>query len=115
MSEEQKTPNLDNWSDFSGEFLKADYVEAFPLRVLVKQIEATEIKDTPVLNIIFEYQGKDKKLSLNKTNRNFLVYNGVNSPKAIIGLILTFDKVKVRNPQGESVNSFEIVKVEKSA
>jgi hypothetical protein len=104
--------NMDNWNDFSGEFLKANLIEEWPLIVAVKDIEALTINEKPVLNIIFEYLSRDKKLSLNKTNRNFLINSKLKSPKSIIGKKLTFDKIKVRNPQGESVDSFELVKVE---
>ena len=109
---EEKQLNVENWSDFSGEFLKAAFVTKFPLKVFVKDIEASYINDNPVLNIVFEYEGNDKKISLNKTSRNFLIASKVLSPKDIKGKILTFEKIKVRNPKGESVDSFELVKVE---
>lgn len=105
-------PNLDDWSDFSGVFLKAGDVKEFPLIVVCKNIEAVFDNGKPKLTAVVEYKGKDRKIGLNKTNQNVLRTAGL-TPKAIIGKKLTFTKVRANNPiTKQAVDSFLLEKVE---
>ena len=92
----EKTPNLDRWDDFAGEYLKADIINEFPVTLIpvTAQAEFDEGRARLVLEV--EYNEKTWKLELNKTNQNFLRNNGVKAPKEIIGKKLVFDKIKVR-------------------
>lgn len=91
-------PNLDNWADFAGEFLKADLVTSYPV-VLVCTNVTSETKDfKPHLYMETEYSGKKWKIELNRTNQNFLRSKGIKAPKELIGKKITFEKVKTHNP-----------------
>ena len=110
--EPENEPRVDTWADYAGEYLKADIVKQFPLQVVVKGIEAINLDGKPLLAVVVEYDGKDWKINLNKTNQAFL-RNTLESPKAIIGKVLTFEKTKVRNPSTNTlVDSLIITAVE---
>ena len=101
-------PRTDVWDDFAGEYLKADLVKEFPLKVVVKNIEAVNLDGKPLISVCVEYNKKDWKITLNKSNQNFLRSHGVKSPKEVIGKVLTFEKVKARTPNGQAVDSLLI-------
>lgn len=112
--EKPRTPKTDSWDDFAGDYLKPDLIKEFPVKLPVINISSSFSEDKrPMLEIETEYNGKSWKLNLNKTNQNFLRANGIKSPKEIIGKVLVFDKMKVRNPSTNSmVDSFVIDKIE---
>ena len=109
----EETPNLDKWDDFAGEYLKADIIATFPVTLVPVKAEATFDDDRARLIVDVLYNEKTWKLELNKTNQSFLRNNGVKAPKDIVGKKLVFDKIKVRNPQSNTmVDSLIITKVE---
>lgn len=110
--DENKKPNTENWGDFSGDFLKAGFVDKFPLKVYVKNLDTTYFDGKPTLNIVFDYEGTEKKIGINKRNRTFMMSKGIKKPKDIKGKILTFEKIRVQNPKGEAVDSFELINIE---
>ena len=106
--------NLDDWTDFAGEYLKVDLVKEFPLIVVPIDVEAQVRDGKTELSIVFEYSGKTWKLGLNKTNQNVIRGAGI-APKDIVGCKLTFEKTKARNPQTNSmVDSFVLTKAERT-
>lgn len=110
---EQQKLKDDSWDDFSGVFIKASDV-VFPFIVAVKSIDLynDSKENKPKIDIVFEYQGKDRKIGLNKTNINFCKSNKL-TPKLLIGKKITFEKVKNRNPKTEQyVDAFLINKIE---
>jgi hypothetical protein len=110
--DEQK-PNLDNWNDFCGDFLKIELVKEFPMIVVPVKVEAGFEEGKAKLIIEFELMGRSWKMGLNKTNQDVLRKSGLVSPNAIVGKKLTFDKIKARNPTlNTMVDSFILVKVE---
>lgn len=99
---EEKKPSLDNWTDFAGEFLKADLISKFPV-VLVPIGITSENKDfKPHLYIEVEYNSKKWKIELNRTNQKFLREKGIKAPKEVIGRKITFEKVRTQNPTTKS-------------
>lgn len=108
MAEEE--PNLDSWEDFAGDYLKTDLIKEFPVKLPVINISSSFSEDKkPMLEIETEYNEKPWKLNINKTNQNWLRNHGIRSPKQVIGKILVFDKIKVRNPgSGLMQDSFVI-------
>ena len=110
--DEQK-PNLDNWNDFAGDFLKVELIKEFPLIVVPTKVDAGFEEGKAKLIIEFFYMNRNWKLGLNKTNQDVLRKAGLVSPNAMVGKKLTFDKIKARNPTlGIMVDSLILVKVE---
>ena len=106
--ETEKKPNLDDWDDFAGEYLKCDDIATFPLLVACIGVEADYEDDKAKLTAIVEYKGRQRKIGLNKTNQDVIKANKI-TPKGLIGKKLTFGKHKVRNPTTNSlVDSFLI-------
>lgn len=111
MTEATKTPSLDGWDDFSGEYIKTDLVKQFPVTFVPVSIEAMDRDGKPEMFITFLYNKRDWKLTLNKTNQNFIRSKGL-APKEIIGKKLIFDKTRVRNPSTNSmVDSFILIDI----
>jgi len=105
-------PDLERWDDFSGDFLKTDIIKEFPVTLVPVNIESEYKDDKPRMFITVNYNKKDWKMELNKTNQNFIRSKNI-TPKEIIGKKLTFDTHKVRNPSSNlMVDSFLITEVE---
>lgn len=115
--QDDEQPSLDAWDDFAGSYLKPDLVKEFPVSLPVVNVSSSFTDDgRPLLEIVTEYNGKDWNLNLNKTNQSFLRSKGIKSPKAIIGKLLVFEKMKVRNPSTNSmVDSFILTDIKDSA
>lgn len=112
MNETQ--PNIDNWEDFLGKWLKADHVKTWPAVIVVMNIKA-EFDDQDEANIILDivYNKKKLKFQLNKTNIGIIKEEGLPSPRALIGKKITLKKVMNFNPQiRKKVPSLEIEKIE---
>jgi len=110
--DEQK-PNLDNWNDFAGVFLKCDLIKEWPLIVVPIKVEAGFEEGKAKLIIEFLYMNRNWKLGLNKSNQEILRKSGLVSPNAIVGKKLTFEKIKARNPTlNLMVDSLILTKVE---
>jgi len=110
---EEKVPSKENWDDFAGEYLKAEYIKEFPLEIVIKDVETYYDDTKPRIVLITEYNGRDWKFELNKTNQNFIKSEGITGPNAAIGKKLTLNKIKARNPTTNTlVDSIIIVKVE---
>lgn len=108
-----KTPNLDNWNEFAGSFLKTDLVTEWPFKCVCKDI-GSKFEDDGKARfwIITEYKDKTFKLGLNATNIK-VVQQSKFMPKELIGKIFYFDKIKVRNPATNAmVDSFFLTKIE---
>ena len=105
MTEQQKEIDLDSWQDFAGEYLKADLIAEFPVVLVPIDVFAfyDEERKKSRLVISVEFMRREWKFELNKTNQSFIRNKGIKSPKALIGKKLTFEKVKVRNPQTNSM------------
>ena len=112
--ENNKQVDLNSWQQYAGEYLKTDIVSEFPLVVVPKEILGwMDSNDKPRLAIVIEYMKKDWKIELNKTNQMFIRNNKIKSPKDLVGKKLTFDKVKVRNPQlNTMVDSLLLTKIQ---
>jgi hypothetical protein len=109
--DKQKQINLEVWDDFTGEYIKTDIVKKYPVTFVPVSLEAEKIEDKLKLVITFQYNERDWKLNLNKTNQNFIRSKGL-MPKQIIGKQLVFDKIKVRNPSTNTqVDSFIITDI----
>ena len=109
---QETLPDLDSWDDFSGEYLKTDIIKEYPVTLVPVDIESEMRDERPKMVITVNYNKKDWKMELNKTNQNFIRSRGI-KPKEIIGKKLTFETHKVRNPASNSmVDSFLITNVE---
>lgn len=112
--ETNNTPSLDDWVDFAGDFLKAELVKEWPVRLGVISVTTEFDKDEKArLFITTEYLKKTWKLELNKTNQAVLKKNKIEKPSDIKDRVLTFEKIMVRNPSlNIQVPSFLLIKVE---
>ena len=101
MSEEQ---NSLDWNDFAGDFIKADNVKEFPVKLVCLGIEKIVDKQTKKNKLIVEIEYADRswKFDLNKTNRDFLQERFA-SPSEVIGKVLICGRVQVRNPSTNSM------------
>ncbi len=113
MEKEPEQPRLDSWDDFAGEYLKADLIKEFPCPLAVKDVKAGYEDGRAKLVIVVEYNSRDWKIDLNKTNQTAIRAAKIKSPKEIIGKKLTFVKIKQRNPTTNTmVDSLLIESVE---
>jgi hypothetical protein len=104
--------NLDSFTDFAGDFIKAAYVDE-PQAVLVcvgVEYQQQSGKNKLILNV--EYSQRKWKFSLNMTNLSF-VSSKVSSPKELIGKKISVDKIPANNPvTHEIVDALRIIKIE---
>lgn len=105
-------PDLSNWDDYSGEFLKAVIIKEFPAILVCTGVEGFNQDGKNRLVADVEYKQRKWKFDLNKTNQNFLKTK-IKSPRELVGLKLTCEKIKTRNPTTNSmVDSLIITDVE---
>ena len=105
-------PSVDNWDDFAGDYLKAEYIKSYPAVLVCTGIETEFEEDKAKLIAIVEYGEKEFKFQLNKTNQA-IVKKTCASPKELIGKKLIVQKIKQRNPATNSlVDSILIDKIE---
>lgn len=95
--EKEIKPDLDSWIDFSGDWLKAEQIQSFPVRLPCYNVTADFEEGKSKLILHVEYNGRKKKFDLNKMNQNFLKTR-LESPKEIIGKMLVINKTQQRNP-----------------
>jgi len=105
-------PSVDNWDDFAGDYLKAEYIKSYPAVLVVINVETEFDEDKAKLIAVVEYNEKEFKFQLNKTNQA-VVKKICASPKELIGKKLTVQRIKQRNPATNSlVDSILIDKIE---
>jgi len=107
-------PRLDQWTDFAGNYLKADMIDIFPVLLICNKVDGY-FDDDGEAHLILElpYKGKKWKFECNKTNQRVIKEAGIKSPQDLYLKKLTFNKIKVRNPSTKQmVDSLSIVKVE---
>lgn len=111
METNNKEPNLDNWSDFAGDYIKAEYLGEFPAKLVCIGVHGLVDNGKNKILADIEYNNRTWKFDLNKTNQNFIKSKGL-MPRQIIGKILVVDKIKARNPTTNSmVDSLIIVDI----
>ena len=107
----EKQPSLDGWEDFTGEFIKTDIIKEFPVTIVPVDMESQFDDGKGRLFINFQYNKRDWKMELNKTNQNFIRSKGL-APKEIVGKKVVFDKVMNRNPTtGQPTPGFLIIDI----
>lgn len=109
---EQKELSVDDWDDFQGVYMKADEVKVWPLLLVPKQVEAYLGNDKkPRLDYTVEYNGRDRKIGINATNRE-VIKKAKLTPKQALGKVLVFGKCRVKNPSSnEMVDSFDLTEI----
>ena len=112
MNETQ--PNMENWDDFLGKWIKPDMVKTWPALFIPISVSG-HIDEEDNAHIIYtgEFLDKKKQWEPNKTNIEILRSFNLSSPKALIGKKVYFKKVMNFNPQlKKKVPSLEIEKIE---
>ena len=107
-------PNIENWDDFLGKWLKPEMVKTWPALFIPISVKGT-FDDEENAHIVYtgEFDNKKKQWEPNKTNIEILRTLGLASPRALIGKKVYFKKVMNFNPQiKKKVPSLEIEKVE---
>ena len=107
-------PNMDNWDDFLGKWLKAEMVKEWPALFIPISVKG-RIDDDDVAHIVYtgEFMHKKKDWEPNKTNIDILRSLNLTSPKALLGKKIYFKKVMNFNPQiKKKVPSLEIDTIE---
>lgn len=111
MAEERQDLDVDSWDDFQGVYMKADDVKEWPLKVVPKQVEAYIYDKKAKLDYVVEFNGKDRKIGINVTNRNVIKKHNL-TPKQALGKVFVFGKCRVKNPSSnEMVDSFDLVEI----
>ena len=113
MSQETQ-PNIENWDDFLGKFIKAEMVKAWPALFIPISVRSSfDEQDNAHVIYTGEFEHKKKDWQPNKTNVEIIRKFGITSPKALIGKKVWFKEVFNRNPKThERVPSLEIEKIE---
>jgi hypothetical protein len=94
--ENNNKPNLDDWNDFSGEWLKPSNVKAFPVTLVCVNVDG-EISKEGRARMWIETElpaGRSWKLNMNKTNQAFVQIKGL-LPRQLIGKKLGKSKTKI--------------------
>jgi len=107
-------PDLESFEDFSGQFIKVEFITAFPVCFIPLQVRGEyDDKDKAQLIYTGEIQGKKKDWSVNKTNMQIIKDFGIKKPKELIGKKVWFKQVMNYSPAAQKkVPSLEIEKVE---
>jgi len=107
-------PNMDNWDDFLGKWIKPEMVKTWPALFIPISVKGI-IDDDENSHIVYtgEFSGRKKQWEPNKTNIEILRSFNLSSPKALLGKKVYFKKVMNFNPQiKKKVPSLEIEKIE---
>lgn len=113
MENNGNQPNLDDWTDFAGDWIKAEFVKEFPAKIVCIGVESRFESEKAKLVAKVEYNNRTWNFDLNKTNQNFIKDDGL-MPREIIGKVLVVNTTKVRNPStGFMVDSLIIEKIVK--
>lgn len=110
----QEELNTDSWEDFSGNYIKAEFVKEWPVSFIPLSIKAErdEEKEKNIFTYTGEFQGKNKSWQPNKTNQDIIKSLGF-TPKGLIGHIIWFRCVENYNPSlKKRVPAFEIERIE---
>jgi hypothetical protein len=108
----KKQPELEDWTAFAGDYIKAEFIKEFPVKlVCIKVYVETEDNRHKLLTEV-EYNGRVWKFDLNKTNQAAIRLKNL-MPKDIVGKVITCISVKARNPtSGLQVDSLLITDIE---
>jgi hypothetical protein len=90
-------PSVDSWNDFAGDYIKAEFIQDFPAKLVCVGVSTRFESNKPKLIASVEYNNRSWSFDLNKTNQNFIKALGL-MPKDIVGASLTVNKIKVLNP-----------------
>lgn len=108
-------PNLDSWEDFSGKFIKIEFITKWPALFIPISVRTEIDEENESFRLIYtgEIQGRKKDWQPNKTNQQIMQQNGISSPKNLIGKKVWFKQVMNFNPQlKKKVPALEIEKIE---
>jgi hypothetical protein len=95
----QEQPSLDSWDDFSGSWLKAEHFKKFPDDTFVAYVKSgTDDEGNGILILDLQYAGRKWKKQLNKTDIKTLKELGIKSPNELKNKSITWEKVKVFDP-----------------
>ena len=98
---------LDNWAAFGSEYLKAiDVLKDTDEYVIVSVSSKEETrngKTEEVLHLKLERNESEKLFGCNKTNAYTIQTECPNSPKDVVGRIITFNKVDVQKPGTDEI------------
>lgn len=112
--ENKNKPRFDQWTDFAGKFLKAEFVDSFPLTLVCIAVDGNfDNEGDAHLFLDVEYKSKKWKWELNKTNQKIARNLGIQKPMDFVGKKITYNKIKVFNPgTKQQVDSLSISKIE---
>lgn len=111
--EDNSQPSLDSWNDFAGDYIKPQFIDSFPVKFPVVNINGRNEDGSNRLFLDIEYNGRKWIFDLNKTNQTFIQNSGIRKPKDLIGKIVVVDKTKNRNPKtGQMVDGLIIIGIE---
>lgn len=92
----------DNWAAFGSEYLKAIEVENDTDEYAIVGVDSREENGKTTLILKLQRNEIEKIFGCNATNL-YAIQSECNSPKEAVGRIITFNKVKVTNPQTKQI------------
>ena len=110
--------SIESWDGLlANPFLKAENIEGNTGDIVVLDvgIVSRDEESKPQASLTVEYKETRYRFDLNVTNTKFLRENGIETPKEMIGKIITLNKVKVNNPTtGKEVDGLRICEVKET-
>lgn len=108
------SPNLENWEDFLGKFLKVEMIKTWPGLFIPISVRGTfDAEENAHVIYTGEYDKKKKDWEPNKTNIQIIRDAGITSPRLLIGKKIYFKQVMNFNPSlKKKVPSLEIERIE---
>jgi len=111
---ENQQPDLDSFEDFSGKFIKPEFVKDWNSPFIPINAESYFDEDEKArITYTGQFEGKKRCWEPNKTNMQIMKDLGIASPRALVGKKVFFRKVMNFSPvTKKKVPGLEIEKIE---
>jgi hypothetical protein len=93
----------DNWKAFGSKYLKAEDVTNNTDKYAIISVTSQNENDRETIILTLERNGIQKLFGCNATNEQAVKMACPDSPKQSIGKVVTFNKVKVTNPNTKQI------------
>lgn len=90
--------DTDNWDAFGSKYIKADNVANNTDEYAITDVTSQDEADKKTLILTIQRNGIEKLFGCNATNEQAVKAVCPDSPKQVIGKVITFNKVKTMNP-----------------
>ena len=91
--------NTDSWKAFGSKYLKSENVTSKVDEYAITKVDSEDEDGKEILILTVERNGISKLFGCNATNEQAVRAICPESPKQVIGKVITFNKVKTTNPK----------------